>query len=399
MSEQRTIQRASERVRVGPKMTRGLAWAAWIFNISLLGAALTLFALVVPGMFQILNSGSILIAFAAFGVVGLLITLQRPQNRVGWLFLAIGIGTGMTAFSAAYTTYAQAHPMLPGTFAVTVLGDIVWPFNFTLLLVFLPLLFPNGRLLSPRWRLVAWPTFFLLFLSSLIAMLADLQSDLFGLHVANVNINFLIVIPAIAALISLILRFRQSRGNERQQMKWLTYGCAVMLLLAIGGILAQDPTEFSFAAAIICLPLSIGISILRYRLYDIDRLISRTLIYLLLSALLALTYGALVFGLQFVLQGIMQSSPVPIVISTLAAAALFQPLRRGTQNVIDRSFYRRRYNAEQVLTNFGATLRNELDLVQLNERLLEVVLETMQPEHVSLWLCTRKRRERNEMAE
>ncbi|HEX7735203.1 MAG TPA: hypothetical protein VF458_10070 [Ktedonobacteraceae bacterium] len=140
-------------------------------------------------------------------------------------------------------------------------------------------------------------------------------------------------------------------------------------------------------------------SILRYRLYDIDRLISRTLIYLLLSALLVLTYFALVFGLQFFLQGITQSSPVPVVISTLAVAALFQPLRRGIQNVIDRSFYRRRYNAELVLTGFRATLRNELDLVQLSERLLEVVRETMQPEHVSIWLCTLKQREGSEMVE
>jgi hypothetical protein len=158
--------------------------------------------------------------------------------------------------------------------------------------------------------------------------------------------------------------------------------------------IVNDPTNFLFAFAIICLPLSIGISILRARLYDIDRLISRTLIYLLLSALLVLTYLVLVFGLQFLLQGIIQNSPVPIVISTLAIAVLFQPLRRAIQNVIDRRLYRRRYNAEQVLANFGTTLRNDLDLSQLSERLLEVVQETMQPEHISLWLSSPDRREK-----
>ncbi len=403
MGEPIPMRAINKRTILSPNMVRGLAWAAWIFNISLLVAAITLFCLTAQDLFQVLNNASIVVAFAAFSVVGLLITLQRPQNRIGWLFLAVGIGTGTTAFCGGYTAYAQAHPTLPGVFATTILGDIVWPFNFTLLLVFLPLLFPNGRLLSSRWRIFVWLALILILLDSLTQVFIDLHLEIFEpwlkMQDANQDVLILVVIPAIAALISMVLRFIRSRGNERQQMKWLTYGCAIMLILAIGGILANDTTEFSFAAAIICLPLSIGISILRNRLYDIDRLISRTLIYLLLTALLVLTYLALVFGLQFALQGITHNSPVPIVISTLAVAALFQPLRRAIQNVIDRSFYRRRYNAEQVLASFGTTLRNELDLSQLNERLLEVVRETMQPEHVSLWLCTPGRREEREVAE
>ncbi|TMD63619.1 MAG: hypothetical protein E6I91_12620 [Chloroflexi bacterium] len=201
------------------------------------------------------------------------------------------------------------------------------------------------------------------------------------------NINLLGLPLAIAALVSLILRFIRARGREREQIKWLTYGSVIMAVLIIGGFFVwNDPTNITFDLAIMFLPLSIGISILRNQLYDIDRLISRTLIYLLLSALLVLTYLALVFGLQFVLQGITGNSPVPIVVSTLVVAVLFQPLRKRIQTIIDRRFYRRKYNAERVLTSFGATLQSELDLAQLSEHLLAVVQETMQPTHISLWL-------------
>ena len=383
-------------MRFSPNTTRWLAWAAWIFNLSLLSTAITLFALTGTSLFQVLNNTSIVIAFASFSTVGLLITLQRPDNTVGWLFLAVGIGTGTTAFSGGYSV----HPRLPGAFAIMVLGDVVWPMNFGLLLIFLPLLFPNGRLLSRRWRVVVWLTCILLFFDALTQVLSDLHLEILRPWLTMQDVNQDGLLPVfgltIAALVSVVLRFLRSRGRERQQMKWLTYGCVVMVVLAVGGIFLNDKTEFSFAAAIICLPISIGISVLRTQLYDIDRLISRTLIYVLLSALLVLTYLALVFGLQFVLQGITRNSPVPIVISTLVVATLFQPLRRTVQNIIDRNFYRRKYNAEQVLTSFGTTLHNELDLTQLSERLVTVVQETMQPEHISLWLLTPGQRKQGE---
>jgi hypothetical protein len=349
------------------------------------------------GALRVASNLTLIVAFACFGTIGMLITLQRPQNTVGWLLCAIGIGTGITTFSAAYTQYGSP---LPGVDAINLLGSVVWPINLVLLLIFLPLLFPDGRLLTPRWRIVVWLSLGLILLFECTSLLISLPSSVVRLvifgqvlnsdfwNAANQGVQIVLFPIALLALLSVILRFIRSTGQERQQIKWLTYGSAVAIGLVVVSVFVNDPTNFLFAVAIICLPLSIGISILRYRLYDIDRLISRTLIYLLLSALLALTYLALVFGLQFILQGITQNSPVPIVISTLAIAALFRPLRRVIQNVIDRSFYRRRYDAEQVLASFGTTLRNELDLRQLREQLLVVVQETMQPEHVSFWLCS-----------
>jgi len=204
-------------------------------------------------------------------------------------------------------------------------------------------------------------------------------------------INLLELPLTIAALISLILRFRRARERERQQIKWLTYGTTIMATLIVGGVLLlPDPNglfQLIFPVAIICLPLSIGISILRHQLYNIDVLINRTLVYATLTALLALIYFGLIFALQDLLGGIIKSNnDVAIVISTLSIAALFQPLRARIQRVIDRRFYRQKYDAARTLAAFSATLRDEVDLHQLREHLVTVVEETVQPTHVSLWL-------------
>jgi hypothetical protein len=322
-----------------------------------------------------------------------LIIRQRPQNTVGWILSAAGLGTGVTTFSAAYHQYSSS---LPGVDAVNMLGNIVWPLNLVIFFILLPLLFPNGHLLSRGWRVVVWLTALVIILDETTGILATLPSariNLFGLTLnsdfwssVNGSVEPILLPLFLASLVSVILRFVRSRGSARAQMKWLTYGVAVAFSLVVIGIIINDPTNFLFAAAMICVPVSIGISILRYRLYDIDRLISRTLMYLLLSALLALTYLALIFGLQFALRGVTQNSPIPLVISTLAVAALFQPLRRAVQNVIDRSFYRRRYRAEHVLAGFGEVLRTEVDIEELRGHLLEVVRDTMQPDHISLWI-------------
>ncbi len=397
IGQQRASRQTITSNTFSPQTLRGLAWVAWSLNILLIIAGILLFYLSGQGAWDLASEVSITIAFACFGTVGLLIALQRPKNTIGWLFCAIGIGTGTTTFSAAYPKYGTVaehiHPLLPGASLIDGLGNFVWTIDIALFLVFLPLLFPTGRPLSRRWRIVVWLTLIVMALDDLIGIFFSVKIEIFGLVFkgsdANDFVSVLLVMLGISAFVSLILRFIRSRGNERQQMKWLTYGCAGMLALFLGGIFVwNDQTNFTFAVAIVCLPLSVGISILRYRLYDIDRLISRTLIYLLLSALLVLIYLGLVFGLQFILRPITASSnsPFPIVLSTLAIATLFQHLRRALQRVIDRSFYRRKYNAEQVLTTFGATLHTEIELTQLSERLLTVVVETMQPEHISLWL-------------
>ena len=193
-------------------------------------------------------------------------------------------------------------------------------------------------------------------------------------------------------MISLVLRFIRAKERERQQIKWLTYGTAIMALLIVGSFFVlnnpDSPTSaMIFDLAIMLLPLSIGISILRNQLYDIDRLINRTLVYGSLTVILAAVYVGLVIGLQALLRGIIsQDNSVAIVISTLAIAALFQPLRHRIQRVIDRRFYRSKYDAAKIVAAFSATLRQEVDLDQLREHLVAVVEETMQPAHVSLWL-------------
>jgi hypothetical protein len=397
----------SERTILSPSTARGLAWAAWGACVLLILSALGIWFLGGGNILQHFNVLLTSLVFACFGTVGVLIASQRPKNTIGWIFCVVGLGTGVTDFSAAYSAYgtSNGHALLPGSGIFNWLGNTVWPLNWGLFLVFLPLLFPNGRPLTRRWRVVGWLAGVMILLSVLAGQIsvtgrALLGSASFANFWDNVSsmLNILELPLAVAALVSLILRFLRARARERQQIKWLAYGVTIMVLLIVGGVLVlpdpNGPFQYLFDVALLCLPLSIGISILRTQLYDIDRLISRTLIYLLLSALLVLTYLALVFGLQFALQGITHNSPVPIVISTLGVAALFQPLRRTIQNVIDRSFYRRRYDAEQVVANFGATLRNELDLAQLSEQLMAVVQETIQPEHVSLWLCSPGRREK-----
>jgi hypothetical protein len=396
MSLQHTPYRWAKKI-AGPSTVRRLAWVAWGISMSLLLSATLLWSLDGGNLLQNVDFICTSIAFSFFGTVGALIAWQRPRNTIGWIFCAVGIGTGITDFSAAYAAYGTVQGHLPGTGVINLLGDTVWPLNWVLLIVFLPLLFPDGRPLTPRWRIVGW-------FAAILALLSLLAGDLGDLPAMNMEV-FGKVIPAnfwgtlssvinlfglplmLVALLSQILRFIRAKERERQQIKWLTYGCVMMVALIVGSIFIwNDQTNLTFDLAISFLPLSIGISILRNQLYDIDRLISRTLLYLLLSALLVLTYLALVFGLQFVLQGITQNSPVPIVLSTLVVAALFQPLRRAIQRAIDRRFYRRKYDSTKIVTAFSSTLRQEVELDTLRERLLAVVQETMQPTHVSLWL-------------
>ncbi len=193
-----------------------------------------------------------------------------------------------------------------------------------------------------------------------------------------------------------------STPAQRQQTKWVVYSLAVTIILGIGlyvipqlifpalgqhGSLSSSVGNILVNALLLLIPISFGVAILRYRLWDVDVLINRTLVYGTLTGLLALVYFGLVIGLQYLLRGLInQTSDVAIVISTLAIAALFQPLRRRIQSIIDRRFYRRKYDAVKTLEAFSATLRNEVDLNQLSEHLLAVVQETMQPTHVSLWL-------------
>lgn len=283
-----------------------------------------------------------------------------------------------------------------------------------LMITFELLLFPDGHLPSRRWRFLTWLIVGLLTLFSITSIFSpypfgNINSSLsairnpVGILVANDLFDGLanfITLPlfatALACIISVFLRFRRVRGIERQQLKWFTYGMILSLLMPgviiilIFSTSGNDAGAIFFYLAVVPIPISAGIAVLRYRLYDIDILINRTLVYGSLTVILAALYFGLVLGLQFLFDRVVgsaaASSPLILVGTTLAIAAVFNPLRHRIQNIIDHRFYRRKYDARRIVANFSSTLRDEVDLAQLSEQLLAVVQETMQPAHVSMWL-------------
>jgi hypothetical protein len=269
--------------------------------------------------------------------------------------------------------------------------------------VFLLHLFPDGRFMSRRWRGVGVASSVILVLvtvgSAFAPGILDGASSIDnplgaggGLGDAFTgmrNLGNLLGVPTfLAALVALVVRFRRSRGVERQQLKWITF--SLVLIAGAGAVNAPGGATtlpfFLMMIALAALPVAIGIAMLRYRLYDIDVVINRALVYAVLSATLVVTYLGTVLLLQLILSGVTKNSSLAVAASTLAVAALFRPARRRIQAIVDRRFYRRKYDAAQTLERFGARLRDEIDLDALGVELRGVVAETMQPAHVSLWL-------------
>jgi hypothetical protein len=343
----------------------------------------------------------------SFSVVGALIASQRPENPIGWIFLADGFFYGLVSAGEEYAVYALlTNPgALPLGGEASWLGQWIWAPGLGLILVFLPLLFPDGHPPSHRWRPVGWLgglSIGLTVVSSTILLWpkrgpALLTGDESPSHVLQVLIDFIAVpmlfVAGLGAVISLFVRFRRARGDERQQIKWFASAAALSLLWIFvleQSTLSGVPEAIAVLSGLLVLPsipIATGIAILRYRLYDIDILINRTLVYGSLTA----TLVALYFGAIVVLQRIFvlltgQQSTLAVVVSTLVIAALFTPLRRRIQSFIDKRFYRRKYDARRTLEDFSTRLREETDLEALNSELVGVVRETMQPAHVSLWL-------------
>ena len=341
-----------------------------------------------------------------FATLGALIVSRRPGNVIGWIFLASGLLGGVLMFFGQYATVALAPqgPALPGAALAAWLATLAQN-SFSVSILFLVLLFPDGRLPSRRWRPLArvMGTFIAVCLA-IVALspgpLAEFPSasNPFGVEVATLPGpvsaagQLGVMACVVAALLSMVVRFYRSRGEERLQLKWFTYaatvGVATPLLLG-----ALAPTAFEVLGRLVWtlgflgIPVSAAVAILKYRLYDIDRIINRTLVYAALTAVLALVYVGSVFSLQYLFRALTgETSRLVIVASTLAIAALFSPLRRRTQDMVDRRFYRRKYDARKTLVAFGARLRDETDLKQLDLGLLEVVRETVQPASASLWL-------------
>jgi len=347
------------------------------------------------------------LALTASALVGGLVASRRPENPVGWFFLGGAVCFALTGVAAEYATTTE----LAGARAMAWLLSWVPVPGVMLLLFFVPLYYPDGRLVSPRWRWLVWVAFLFSVSEAVASALkpGEIRTEgivnPLGIEALRPfldlldNLGFALYFARLfASAASLVVRFRRSGSVERQQIKWLAFAAFLIpaWFLTNAPIEAAASNLFFVVDALVVaalIPLAAGIAILRYRLYDIDLVINRTLVYGALTASLALVY----FGGIAVLQGLFRAlgggeSQLAIVASTLVIAALFNPVKRRIQGFIDRRFYRRKYDAVKTLEAFSSRLRDETDLDALGNGLVGVVRETMQPEHASLWLRAPERR-------
>jgi hypothetical protein len=359
-------------------------------------------------LLQVVSRLTTLIGFAVFGSTGALIVARQPRNTVGWLLLL----EGSLVFLWPLVRYFENLPAPPAEpSAVFALG--LWVANWSWLWLIFPLLmialhFPTGRPPSPRWNwlrplAVGLAAFFLLVTA--LAPEINAPGEPVPWRIPNpigvVNLEFLLpiwiallLLLAVSSVASLFVRYRHGSATERSQIKWLLYAGALFLVvwaqgfdLIFGGIAGTDAFSVALNLSILMLPIAIAIAILRYKLYDIDLVIRRTLVYAVVTALLALVFYGSTILLQRLFTGLTgQESPVAIVASTLVIAALFSPLRRRVQDFVDRRFYRRKYDAQQVLAQFGAIARSETDLDALIAAQARAVEETLRPDAIGVWL-------------
>ena len=391
-----------------------VAWLAWLsFGIMLVVTLVNLpndFASsnVQGGVLIILDKILSSVAILTFPLIGALIVSLQPQNTIGWLLMVPGLGVQLDPFirsQIAGVTSLPAHPSIFFWLAVY-LSNTTWLFAI-FPVFFIALLFPNGRPLTPRWRwAVAYAIGLFVFFFSIAVFNKTLAPDAstYGVNWSIPNpLGFLdvsdtfftiwligVVILTLLCVASIILRYRRASGVQRKQINWLLYAISLFGASYIPYLLFQAWGQNFWSVFVdlffITIPVAIGIAILRYRLWDIDLIIRKTLQYALLTGLLALTYFGGIILLQAILEPLTGStnSPVITVITTLGIAALFNPLRNRIQDFIDRRFYRKKYDAEKALAQFAAIARDEVDMEKLTGALLDVVGETMQPEHISL---------------
>lgn len=355
-----------------------------------------------------------------FPLVGLLILRQQPRNTVGWLLQGTGLVWALGFMADSYATYGLVTQpgALPGADVVAALNEGLWAPAIGLTGTFLILLYPDGRLPSPRWRPVAWLSgITIVVLVVTIDVLPGPMTESPVPEMANplaweaaepalvvLIAIFLPLLPlsVVACAAGLVTRFRRSDGVERQQLKWLAAAGAVvafvyfltMVTVVLEGVtplLDEGNQWVSFLQQLsvlvfVLLPLSIGIAVLRHRLYEIDVVINRALVYGILTATLAGVYGVCVLLSQSALEPVTRQSELAVAISTLAVAAVFRPARERIQGVVDRHFYRSRYDAARTLEEFTERLRHQLNLEAVGQDLRAVVDESVQPAHVSLWL-------------
>jgi hypothetical protein len=419
---------------IGGISARTAAWLAWslaTLSLIMFVANVALYIILPPSAQPPITWGTgglsivfvFMVPFLAFPLVGALIASRRPHNPIGWICLAVGLFWMLNIMSGGYGIYGLlASPgSVPFPAAIGSQGEWMGPATVGLLGTYLILLFPEGRLPSARWRPLAWLSGAALVVLGSVGNafapgpLPDLGGvrNPFGLEGypwmsgARDASNLLLSVCMLASVSSLVMRYRRSGGEVRQQIKWIAFAASVVALGVSGAVflgtfaagtaggthplligLLEDAITLSFAGV----PIAVGFAVLKYRLYNIDVIINRTLVYGALTAALVAVYFGGVAATEAVvrtLTGQQQQPQLAIVVSTLAIAALFNPLRRRIQAFIDRRFYRRKYDARKTLEAFSAKLRDETDLDSLSGDLTGVVRETMQPAHVSLWLRTR----------
>jgi hypothetical protein len=389
-----------------------LAWSLWALSLALTALSLLLLALNLSRPNTHIFDwwlGNTLVMIDV--TVGAIVASRRPENPVGWLLCLSGVAVSMSSFTSQYAIYALlAQPnSLPAGEALAWIASWLLPIMISLQ-VFYVLLFPTGRLPSRRWRWLAWLTVAFVLVGVItsafssgayLGALGPIRNPLGMEGFTNVYKAVLYTMGPLlyaSSALSVFMRLRRAIGVERQQIKWFAYATAAFaigIILNVITLAIDAPLWFERAGAAIftaggaAVPISIGIAILRYRLYEIDFLINRTLVYGSLTAMLLAVYFGGVAATQGIFRTITGHEEQPqlaVVVSTLLIAALFNPLRRRIQSFIDRRFYRRKYDARKTLEAFNTRLRDETDLDALRDDLVGVASETMQPAHVSLWL-------------
>jgi hypothetical protein len=387
-------------VRLQPRSKTVLAWSLWLVTFGCCAAGLVVELvgtrpLTAAGL---ADGAAVALSFPlGYASVGLVLGLRRPVNPIGWLFAASGLVWSLwipwDVWIGQLLRAGRPLPLAAQLAAVT--GEFSWASAIALGVTLPALLVPDGRLRSPRWRVVVATAVFGAIVAPLAGSLVAGQlqetevpfDNPFGLGGAAGTAASVLTLTAVvlhwlsllAALASLVLRFRSSAGVERQQLRWVAAGAA----LTIVGLLAGAVVAAAGYAAVLCVPVAVAVAVLRYRLWDLDRLVSRTVAYALVTGLLVLPYLLVVPAAGRLAAG---TGSLGVAAATLAAVALFQPLRRWVQDLVDRRFNRRRYDAARTVDAFAVRLRDQVDLQALHTELLTVVDQTVQPTQASLWL-------------
>jgi hypothetical protein len=390
--------------RLQPRTRILLAWSLWLATFGCCAAGLVVTLAVTRPLTAaaLVEGAATALAYPlGYATFGLVLTLRRPGNPIGWLYAAAGLVWSLAIPGEPWVTQlvAEHRPLPLAAQAAAVYAEFNWA-AATILGVTLPaLLVPDGRLRSRRWRVVAAAAVAAGALALVGSGLAPARlednpiANPFGLAgtagaIATTMAStgaLLWAATLVAALLCVVLRFRAARGVERQQLRWVATGAGAAVAGLVGGAAVPQDTLLSSVlyASVLCVPVAVAVAVLRYRLWDLDRLVSRTVTYAVVTGLLVLPYLAMVAAIPRLAEG---SGSLAVAAATLAVAAVFQPLRRRVQDLVDRRFNRRRYDAARTLDRFAVRLRDQVDLDALEGELLGVVDQTMQPTRASLWL-------------